>query len=270
MFMYLAFIIRLRMVYNNPFYSYNYTLLKIACIIIIAFALGIGIITSVDTHTYPYYSQRHKFITFCRSDIKPYIALMTGLYDIVFSIGSMIAFINPLRKIVSCILNETETERETELETENGVHQAGSKEDRNQKRDLKRARPKELYGIMNTGMEYAILTSIASFSTLLFMVAVAIGLLPVAPFDFVTNMACLLMMTPYYDERKYFQRICCGAILCSNGCLKCCYGYHKESTELGIQIVMHKQKSATKSNNGSGTASNESTRTNSNGREFCD
>ena len=206
MFMYLTFIIRLYAVYNNPIFHYNHKTLKIICLIILTCTFSIAILVTLTSKPYPYFGT-NDYIAYCHGDIQPIAAALTGLYDICLSIGSMIAFINPLRKVIKSLTQST-----------NGTDGVSMKSDVNK--------------LMRAGMKYAILTSIATMSSLLLMVKIALGDGSGAPLDFVVNMVCMVLMTKYYNDKRVYERLCCGAIKCSYCCLGCCCGYHEDAVGL--------------------------------------
>lgn len=215
MFMYITFIVRLYIAYNNPIFQYNERILKLSGILTIIYGLSIATAMTLTSNPYPYYDA-DSYIARCVSDIHPIIPIFLGLYDIILSIGSMIAFINPLKKMIKSMLNDkgfTEQHK-------NKIHE-----------------------LIQIGMKYAILTSVASITSLIFIVMVSFELSLIAPFDYITNMICMILMTPYYDDKIYFQKLCCGAIKCGNWLsLKCCHGYvimeDEEMKQMNIRIVV--------------------------------
>ena len=208
--MYLSFIIRLYAVYNNPIFRYNSKILKFICIIIVVWGLFIAIATAITIEPYPYYSDNHSYIKFCKPDIPALSAYAFTLYDIIFSIGSMIAFINPLRNIIKSLISAANSIDGKLNDTKHEINK-----------------------LMHIGIKYAILTFVASFTTILMMINLALGINPHIAIDWVTNMVCMVLMTKYYDDKVFYERLCCGAIGSSYCCMKCCCGYNKETMELG-------------------------------------
>ena len=210
MFMYLAFICRLYLVYNNPIYDYNPMVLKIISILVITYALSLCALHIYATKSIMYHG-KEEYIVQCKADVNRPATISLGLFDVIFSTGSIIFFVNPLRKIIKSILASDV-----------------SKEQRN-----------ELNNLIQVGIKYTILTSVASLSSLLFLFAVMAGLALAGPIDFITNMICLILMTPYYNDKDYYSRMCCGTIKCSKLCLGYCCGYSEDTVEL-TQVVDNK------------------------------
>ena len=206
MFMYLAFIVRLYILYDSPIFHYNLFILKIIFILAIVFGTALCILLSLTSEPTTEYG--HKHIAFCRADIKPFVAALTGIYDIMFSICTMVAFIVPLRRIIKSTLQSNISEQQKH----------------------------ELTPLIEAGIKYSILTIVASLSTFLFMVTAGLGLdkAPAMPTDFIINMICMVLMTPYYNKSKIFEKLCCGIIKCSQCCLGYCCGYHEDAVKLSI------------------------------------
>ena len=207
MFMYLSFIARLCSVYNNPIYHYNLNILKIFGAFAIIFAVVLCILITIDTEPWTYYGEK-KYVSFCQVGIPTYMTIINGLYEISFSMGSMIAFLNPLRQLIKSILKSNITKKEID----------------------------ELTPLIKISVKYSILTSIASLSTFLFMISIALGFSFTAPIDFITNMSCMVLMTPYYTNKKIYEKLCCLTIRFSHNCLKCCCGYNQGAFRLNINI----------------------------------
>ena len=211
MFMYLAFIIRLYAVYNNPLYHYNLLTLKTISIIIIIWAISLYIymIPTSKAHTI----SGPDSINICILEPNLIAGAMALLYDIVFNIGLMIAFINPLRKLIKFILNSKSEEN--------------SKVTEKQKQELK--------PLITTSIKYVVLTTVAFLTTLLSIIVWSAGYTFAAPFDYIVNMICIILMTSYYEKQRYFQRLCCGGIRCIYCCMGCCCGYN-ENVEIMMEV----------------------------------
>lgn len=213
LFMYLAFITRLYTVYNNPIYHYNLAMLKVLCISAITFTLTLCILTLFLNDPQPLSLGRNQGIIMatCITQTEPYIVAANGLYDVIFSIGSMIAFINPLRNIIKSVLRAT---------------------------DISMEHRKKLDELIHKGMKYFILVTVSSLSTSGLMFVIAIGLPELTPVDLVINIICLALMTPYYNKGRYYERLCCGMIACtSKCCLGCCCGYNQIAVDLSKVMV---------------------------------
>lgn len=232
MFMYLVFIIRLHAVYNDTAYKYNPKLLIIICIFIIIFSLVIMILVTVDVRAlyYTHESSSTKYIVSCGAELDLYILGMIALFDFGLSLFSMFAFIHPLRKVMRS-LNSSDITPQIKYKLNN---------------------------LMVIGQKNAILTSTAAITTLLLMGMVAIGYLFMAPLDLITNMICMILTTPYYNDYTYYHRICWIPIKCSNHCCNCCCGLHVSEDQLEtlkLQAIPSKTKTSTADTHGS-TADN--------------
>ena len=216
-FMYLAIIIRLHLVYSNPIYHYNLTLLKIVSVLVVIFGFLLAIFSNFTTKTDAFHGTK-SYIKGCKLITNPFVNILTAAKDMILCIGSIIAFLYPLRKIIKSILNNTNI----------------SNEQRNKLNEL-----------IQTGNKYVILTMIATLSTFMLMVIVKMGYALFAGIDFITNMICLMLMTPYYNDKVYYERICCGAIRLSNWCLVCCYGYNRDLMEMDNVINSRDEKKCT-------------------------
>merc|ERR1712110_1255860 len=76
--------------------------------------------------------------------------------------------------------------------------------------------------LLKVGRKNAILTTTAMNSTIsLFILFAASNTTAILPFDFIMNMTCLILMTPYYGH-KYYTTLCCPMISCTKHCCPCC------------------------------------------------
>ena len=193
------------MVYDNPIYRYNFTILKLMCLFIIfcGLLLCLGFALTITPYA-PYQHPTKKYISFCESGLSLWLGALIGLYDVICCIGSMIAFINPLRKLIKSILM-TETTEE-------------------QRNDL---RP-----LIKTGVKYAILTSATAISTFIMLLVSSLGCVWFGALDFVINMICMVLMTSYYNEARYYERLCFPVIKCSKCCAWFCCGYNEDLVAL--------------------------------------
>ena len=209
MFMYLAFIIRLYIVYSNPIYHYSVTKLIIISSIIITWTILLCVGASFSSKSDEYHGQKH-YITYCTARTQSLGAIIMGLYDIVLSITSIIAFINPLAKVIKSSLDLNS--------------------------DISKEQKDKLDRLVYVGTKYVILTSVASVSTFIFMLMIVFRMSWGGSYDWIINIICLILMTPYYDEKRYYKRLCCGTIKCSKWCLGYFCGYSEESIKLTAQI----------------------------------
>ena len=242
MFMYLAFIIRLFTVYNNPLYNYNINVIKVTCITLIIYGVilcilfvyhldTISIISGVNENGEPL----PDYVSFCSPIAPYYVGGLIVLYDFIFNIGLMIAFINPIRKLVKSLLKSYSSSNEMR------------KEDKD-----------EITPLINTGVKFAVLASVSSLTTFVLLISfVVFTNAYLLPLDYNANIICMILMTPYYNEKRYYERLCCGAIKCSKCCLGKCCGYYgdvdniirlkteSESTKNVPEVKLHTKSSVT-------------------------
>ena len=212
MFMYLALIFRLLLVYDTPIYRYNKKALICICIIIIASAIFLVLLNIFTIEAYPYYHAEKAHISFCEFYAELYVFALVGVYDIIFSIGSTIAFINPLRQIIKeiCDVNMSKQEKD------------------------------KLEPLIQVGIKYSILSFVATFSTMIVLGLLALSISFLNPIDYITNILCMVFMTPYYNEKGYFERICCVMVKWSAFWTSYCCGYHEEEFDAAKEISMQK------------------------------
>ena len=187
--------------YSNPIYQLKLITLNISSGLIVISGISLGAFATVTLKPEEYDGAH--VLAYCRFSSPPITASMFGLYDIIFSLGTLFAFVNPLRKLIKGILlNKNMTEAaQNDLDVE---------------------------GLIYVGVKCVILTSVATLST--FLLIVAIGMMQLAwltPIDMITNMVCMMLMTNYYDDKKFYERVCIVNIKCSAWCLGCCCGYRK-------------------------------------------
>ena len=225
MFMYLVFIVRLHIAYrySNSIYQFELSSLKITSALVILSGISLGMFASVTIKPDEYHESA-QVLAYCRFSSPPITAALFGLYDIIFSIGTLIAFVNPLRKLIKGILSNPNM----------------TKQARN---DF------EVEELIYVGVRCVILTSVATFSTLLMMVLVVLGFPFFAPIDFIVNMVCMMWMTKYYDDKKYYERVCIITIKCSNWCLGCCCGYTEEINHYQHQKIAIKSLASNSATN---------------------
>ena len=106
MFMYLSFITRLYTVYNNPIYQYNVNIIKISFILAIISTIIICMLVPFGmNHKYHIVTTTfgQNFII-CEWITSSFLIISFGLYDIIFSIGSL----NPLRKLIKSMVKDSD------------------------------------------------------------------------------------------------------------------------------------------------------------------
>ena len=166
------------------------------------------------------YHGQHSFIVFCKIDFIPenyqnYYSLTvytTAIYDIIFSISSFIAFINPIKQMIKSLLS-TGDHNETIIQ-------------------MKR----EITKLMHLGVRYAVLCFIITFTTILSVAAIAIKLSECIPIGWIVNMLCLILMTRYYTNGRLYENLCCCVINCGYCCMGCCCNYNQHTMEM-VEMV---------------------------------
>merc|ERR1712130_203471 len=73
----------------------------------------------------------------------------------------------------------------------------------------------------HVGIKVGILTFVGSFTTIIGLILYTLFTFGhVFPYDWAINSVCLMLMTPYYPDRKYYNRLC-------GVCIACCFGKYK-------------------------------------------
>eukprot|EP01084_Bolivina_argentea_P058979 107658_1 len=198
--LYLIFIFRLHEVYGTSAYGYSVRNLRCVGITLIIFCICMFLFMTIFSIIYPVYidDTDNIFPFFCQIIWKEeYIQLAGGimiLFDVIGSITSVLCFIIPLNKVVKAASNQMD------LKQKNDSHQ------------------KRLDKMLYAGYKYKILVFVAAFSTLTWIVLMALGITAAATFigqfDFFINPLCLALMTPYYAPDKYYEKLCCLCIIC--------------------------------------------------------
>lgn len=193
MFEYLAFIIRLHIVYTGSCYQYNVKLLIFMSIMAITHAFGSIIVSCISILPYVTIDEAHPYLITCAPNQLQTAGHDIGLIaasDIMFCIIIMITFINPLRKIIKVMTTSKETV--------------------------------ELIG---AGTKFGVLVIVATLTTIVETCVVAFGSNLFQSIDHLTNIICIMLMTPYDKYRDYYSLLCCGAIKCSKYCINWCCPY---------------------------------------------
>merc|ERR1712087_811761 len=72
------------------------------------------------------------------------------------------------------------------------------------------------------GLKLLVVTSVCVCTTVMTLALLSSGLLGyMCAVDVVVNCACVMLMTPYYPDKVYYQRLCCA-------CLHCCPEQYRE------------------------------------------
>eukprot|EP01084_Bolivina_argentea_P272733 464435_1 len=189
LFMYLVFLLRLVMVYGSSSYAYNTNCLLIIAIIFVIITLAIIIIHvfAYRVHALGY----NGLFIICDGTFNAIATLLVAITDFSAAFGFIAAFLYPLWKNVNLL------------------------------RKYHATNPR-LHSLINIGLKATILTTTAGISTII--VVLIIGLLEgktgvffgyfAAPLEFIVNSLCILLMTPYYSDDKYYRKMCCIMIKC--------------------------------------------------------
>ena len=184
---YCIFLLRLHMVFGETAYGYNkwiiYTLLTInliSCftlpILSHIFASEHTLVLDEDEFPNPCFIAQLRFIYYW------YLS-----WDMSMSAICLTLFIAPLTRSLRAV---TKSVRDID--------------------DAKKMSKKMIY----VGVKLTILTAVASTSTMFSLCLLLIRKWQfVYPFDFVVNATCVMLMTQYYPDSEYYEKICCGCLL---------------------------------------------------------
>eukprot|EP01084_Bolivina_argentea_P182018 314313_1 len=196
---YLVLIYRLDDIYGTSAYGYSRKKLTCVGVTIILVCIFLYFFMTIFSVVKPIYydDQDNKFPNFCQIMIgEPYVYISGALFfllDFISSIAAMIAFIIPLNKVVKAC-NQYDSQK------------------------MNDAALKRLQKMMYTGYKYKVLVIMASCSTLIWIVLFMAGMGGLgtmwAHFDAVINPLCLILMTPYYPNDKWYERLCIVCICC--------------------------------------------------------
>eukprot|EP01083_Nonionella_stella_P039107 106363_1 len=195
MFMYLVFLIRLYVVYNESIHRYNGKVLLAMCIFVVCLSTTINCLVTFDAKPVPGYEGDPLIqdAAYCSFEMSLYLIPLIGLYDLGMSIVTAVLFIIPLKRSMKALHASV-----------NSVV------------------AKTLNVIIDVGRKNAILAGTAALTTFILMSLVGVGYSFISSIDFVVNIVCMVLMTPYYP--RYYDRICCGVIQCTKVCCCCCCG----------------------------------------------
>eukprot|EP01083_Nonionella_stella_P299342 1016285_1 len=191
-FLYLTYILRLHQIYGNSAYEYRERSLVCCAVSVIIMGVASLFVSETLIFTDPIYydDQDDVFPYFCSvmfdfsNDIAMLFVGVIGVYDIIMSVALTIAFVVPLNKVVK------------------GV-------ECNQKVNAQ---------LLYSGYKYKVLVLVASVTTLAWIVFAMAEMDVISTIlmllDYVVNPICLLMMTPYYPNNIYYERLCCACTFC--------------------------------------------------------
>ena len=195
--MYMAFILRLFNVYKNSIYKLpNITLIFvlsyiiISCVVIVYFDW-----TAIDV--FESYGS-------CHGIIPIWILFMWWTNDIITASILLYLFLKRIYKITRITIKNTHINSQVVIN------------------DYK-----------NIAIKLSVLTSIALFTEILYIVII-LWIIPnfqiVIPIDMIVNIISMSLMTPFYNDKIFFQRLCC---LCVGCCKFICYiGVDRKTIQL--------------------------------------
>eukprot|EP01083_Nonionella_stella_P039108 106364_1 len=200
MFMYLVFLLRLYVVYHDTAHRCNEKVLFVLCIFVVCLSTTINLLVTFDAKSIATIrtDQIIADAVSCSADLSVYIAALIGLYDLGISIVTAVLFVIPLKKSFRTL------------------HQSGVQ--------INPVVANKLNVLIEVGRKNAILAGTAAFTTFILMAAVGIGYSFFSAIDFVVNIVCMVLMTPYYPDSQFYEKICCGVIQCTKVCCCCCCG----------------------------------------------
>eukprot|EP01084_Bolivina_argentea_P223801 378592_1 len=188
-FMYLLFLLRLYKIYGDSQYSYNVNHLIIIAVLSVVWnainCVNGSIFVDIEVTRYDNVS----FAIHCQIHWPLWHLLSCGILDVTMSIIFLFAFIQPL---ISVIKLQISSDQMVEIQSN---------------------------GLMNIGRKAFILTSITSLTTLFMLITVLFtASVSLSSIDCVVNCICIMLMSPYYSDKKYYQSLCCLPIKCINKC----------------------------------------------------
>eukprot|EP01084_Bolivina_argentea_P129501 228711_1 len=188
-FMYFSFLLRLHIVYGET--QYKYSVNKLCIVAILSSILTISNLTFTVFFSgttlifYPHYP----LFLHCSAVYPLWHVMLVGGLDVVMAIGFLYAFIMPLRDVIK-----------VNLKSSRNIHD-------------KAGRQKNFVHLQSLGRKSLILTTTAVSSTLFLLLLILFtSSLFFTGVDCVLNNFCIMFMTPYYSDERYYKRFCCGVI----------------------------------------------------------
>eukprot|EP01084_Bolivina_argentea_P146950 257184_1 len=184
--LYCIFFLRLDMVYAQSAYGYNkyflYGLMISVCII--SFTLGTILIFHMDESLFLTDHDSLPNPCFVYYPNWGYASFL--VYDFTTNILSLILFIIPLRKAIKAMANSD---------------------------SFNAKRPS--YKMIYIGIKLTIISTTCVSTTIFALSLASSGYLGyMLCVDHVVNCTCVALMTPYYPDHLYYQRLCCLCLLC--------------------------------------------------------
>ena len=234
--MYCVFLYRLHTVYGNSAYSYNPKIILIFGIIALIYCIIMSIMFILTTKISPNTFSFGSYAIFCNPSYPEYLPLILGGFDLFMSILFLIAFLYPLKNISATAAKSklsifqhsksSDDKKMAELVPDSSVITS------QQKKDVKRSYKSHqaLMRLKSMGIKSSILTLTAVMSTLLILITVVIlNSAMIVPIDGIINVICICLMTPYYPNDIYYERLC-------GLCIRCCM--REERRELPLPSMV--------------------------------
>ena len=180
--MYYLFLFRLHTSYKTSFFAYN-----VKYLIIIGIISTITVIINIVNviiffQVKGFYYDEYVFAVHFNSHYPFWVIMLAGGPDAIISMLFIYLFIKPLKTVIANIGRTSETE--------DGITE-----------------------IYNAGIKALVLTTMCITTTLILSLTILFtNTLIILPIDSVINCICIMMMTPYYSEQRYYQRLCFLAI----------------------------------------------------------
>ena len=183
-FMYLLFLIKLYVVYDGSSFGYkSNNLLIIGSISVLLCSINC-ILTIFYNGIDLFYYDNIPFAMHCNAFYPLYQYFIFAVVDVFMALFFLYSFVNPIRLLL---------------------------------KDTKNSNPDEI--LIQLAVKSVILTLVALLSTLIFMLFMLFtNTLLLGSIDVVINFICVLLMTPYYNE-KHYENICCILIKIGNKCV---------------------------------------------------
>lgn len=188
--MYLLFLARLFMVYRTSAYAYSSKCVSVMCAIIIVYGLIVMLAMALvfDSRVYAF-GGIHNIPNYCDGALEGLTGALVALEDMAVSVGFLAAFYIPLRRTIKAVAQSVRN-----------VHQPEQK---------------ALFKIKYAGTKHTIITAVAMISTFILVTStVATDLNFIIGLDPVVNSVCMILMTPYYRDEQFYQRLCKCCLWC--------------------------------------------------------
>jgi hypothetical protein len=190
--LHVVLLLRLQQLYGESQFRYGRGCMTCGfTIITICFLITVSL-TRLTIHTLDLFDDGAPFPNWCYSHPSSIAGLVIGmnvlLQDVFLSTAFVLAFFIPFRKTLKLLAASSRGTKDSSIYEK----------------------------IIHTGRKTLILTAVTVFSTILSMVLLLVIPLFTWIFsvDIMINIWCLMLMTPYYPDRVYYNRVCCCCVCC--------------------------------------------------------